>query len=195
MEWPRLWSSTHWNWQTWRKSNHDDVIKWKHFPRYWPVVWGIHRSPVNPPHKGQWRGALMFPLIWAWTNSSVNNREAIQIKYGLPYCVTCPSMGQVTQHNMAMEIYKILNGMDPKYLSALFSKASTPYDLRDDNKLIQPLKRTTTYGIKSLAYYETHFWNTLPHDIKGALTLNNFKALLRKWVGPTCGCSVCEMII
>ena len=22
---------------------HDDVIKWKHFPRYWPFVKGIHR--------------------------------------------------------------------------------------------------------------------------------------------------------
>ena len=30
------------------------------FPRYWPFVRGIHRSPVNSPHKGQWRGALMF---------------------------------------------------------------------------------------------------------------------------------------
>ena len=26
-------------------SCHDDVIKWKHFPRYWPFVRGIHRSP------------------------------------------------------------------------------------------------------------------------------------------------------
>ena len=32
---------------------HDDVIKWKHFPRYWPFVRGIHRSPVNSHHKGQ----------------------------------------------------------------------------------------------------------------------------------------------
>ena len=32
---------------------HDDVIKWKHFPRYWPFVRGIHRSPVNSAHKGQ----------------------------------------------------------------------------------------------------------------------------------------------
>ena len=30
---------------------HDDVIKWKHFSRYWPFVRGIHRSPVNSPHK------------------------------------------------------------------------------------------------------------------------------------------------
>ena len=46
----------------------DDVIKWKHFQRYWPFVRGIHRSPVNSPHKGQWRGALMFSLIGAGIN-------------------------------------------------------------------------------------------------------------------------------
>ena len=55
---------------------HDDVIEWKHFPRYWPFVRGIHRSPVNSPHKGQWRGAMMFSVICAWINSWVNNREA-----------------------------------------------------------------------------------------------------------------------
>ena len=32
---------------------HNDVTKWKHFLRYWPFVWGIHRSPVNSLHKGQ----------------------------------------------------------------------------------------------------------------------------------------------
>ena len=51
---------------------HNDVIKWKHFPRNWPFVRGIHRSPVNSPHKSQWRGALKFSLIPDW----VNNREA-----------------------------------------------------------------------------------------------------------------------
>ena len=55
---------------------HDDVIKWKHFPRNWPFVREINRSPVNFPHKGQWRGALMFSLIYAWINDWVNNREA-----------------------------------------------------------------------------------------------------------------------
>ena len=45
---------------------HDDVIQWKYFPRDWPFVRGIHRSPVNSPHKGQWRRALMFSLICVW---------------------------------------------------------------------------------------------------------------------------------
>ena len=51
---------------------HDDIIKWKHFPHYWPFVRRIHRSPVNSLHKGQWRGTLMFSLICAWINSWVN---------------------------------------------------------------------------------------------------------------------------
>ena len=55
---------------------HDDVIKWKHFLRYWPFARGIHRAPVNSPHKGHWRGALMFSLICAWINGWVNTGEA-----------------------------------------------------------------------------------------------------------------------
>ena len=59
---------------------HDDVIKWKHFLRYWPFVRGIPRSPVNSPHKGQWRGALIFPLICTSINGWVNNREADDLR-------------------------------------------------------------------------------------------------------------------
>ena len=52
-------------------SPHNDVIKWKHFPCYWPFVRGINPSPVNSLHKGQWRGALMFSVICTWTNDWV----------------------------------------------------------------------------------------------------------------------------
>ena len=60
---------------------HDDFFKWKHFPRYWTFVRGIHRSLVNSPHKGQWCGALMFSLICAWINAWVNNREAGDLRH------------------------------------------------------------------------------------------------------------------
>ena len=52
----------HWTVQRYLQTVHGDVIKWKHFPRYWPFVRGIHRSPVNSAHKGQWRGAFFFDL-------------------------------------------------------------------------------------------------------------------------------------
>ena len=45
---------------------------WRHqmaiFSALLAFVRGIHQSPVNSPHKGQWSGALMFSLIFAWTN-------------------------------------------------------------------------------------------------------------------------------
>ena len=67
---------------------HDDVIKWKHFPHNWPFVRGSHRSPVNSPHKGQWRRALMFSLNCVWINDWVNNREAGDLRrYGAHYDV------------------------------------------------------------------------------------------------------------
>ena len=66
---------------------------WRHqmetFPLYCPFVRGIHRSPVNSPHKGQWRGALMFSLICLWINGWVNNGEAGDLRrYRAHYDVT-----------------------------------------------------------------------------------------------------------
>ena len=44
---------------------------WRHqmetFPRYWPFLRGIHRSPMDSHHKGQWLEALVSSLICAWT--------------------------------------------------------------------------------------------------------------------------------
>ena len=59
-----------WTWTAW----------WRHqmatFSASLAICAGIHRSPVNSPHKGQWRGALIFFLIYVWINGWVNNREA-----------------------------------------------------------------------------------------------------------------------
>ena len=67
---------------------HNDVIKWKDFPRYWPFAQGIHRSPVNSSDKGQWRGALMFSLIYAWANGWINYRYASDLRrHGANYNV------------------------------------------------------------------------------------------------------------
>ena len=41
-----------------------------------PLWGGSHRSPADSPHKGQWRGTLMYTLIYAWTNGGANNRDA-----------------------------------------------------------------------------------------------------------------------
>ena len=68
------------------------VTWWRHqmetfFPRYWPFVRGIHRSPVNST-QGQWRRAWM-PFFWTaseWIKGWVNNREAGDLRRYRAHC-------------------------------------------------------------------------------------------------------------
>ena len=89
--------------------NHDDVIKWKHFPRYWPFV----RSQVNSPHKGQWRGALMLSLIFVWINGWVNNRKSGDLRryhayYDIIVVYSYQDCRQILEHFVKTKIEKAM---------------------------------------------------------------------------------------
>ena len=53
---------------------------WRHQMETFSALLALYAGnspvPVNSPHKGQWRGALIFSLICAWINDRVKNREA-----------------------------------------------------------------------------------------------------------------------
>ena len=53
---------------TTKKTKHDNVIKWKYFPRYWPFVRGMHQWPGIPHTKASDRELWCF--LWSapeWT--------------------------------------------------------------------------------------------------------------------------------
>ena len=82
---------------------HKDLIQWKHFPRYWPFLRGIHQSTVNFPHKGKWRRTLMFSLICAWINGWVNNHEAGDLRFHRAhYDITVMYLGNYLCDQQAM---------------------------------------------------------------------------------------------
>ena len=60
------------------------VETWRHqmetFSALLATCAGNSPVPVNSPHKGQWRGALMFSLIGVWINGWVNNREVGDVR-------------------------------------------------------------------------------------------------------------------
>ena len=92
---------------------YDGVIKWKHFLRWWPFVWGIHRLSANSPHKGQWREALMFSFVCARINV-VNSREAGYLRRYRAHCDVIV-MGSVTRRTTSrislfhiFTLYKII---------------------------------------------------------------------------------------
>ena len=84
----------------------NDVIKWKHFQRYWPFVWGILRSSVNSLHKGQWRRAWRFSLICTRINGWVNNREAGDLRcYRAHYDVIVMSRANMLGYEQCQAVF------------------------------------------------------------------------------------------
>ena len=115
--------SSHWRYLP-ESCIHEDVIKWKHFPRYWPFVRGIHRLPLNSPHKGQWHGALMFSFVCVWINGWVNNRGACNLKrHRAPYDIIVMAsidilsfhLSQILHRSLPANLLRITDILCPSY--------------------------------------------------------------------------------
>ena len=91
---------------------HDDILKWKHFLRYWPFVRGIHRSPVNSLHKGQWLEALIFSVICAWTNGRVNMRDGDLRRHRAHYYVTVMLLFDLQTYDICRYNANIISDME-----------------------------------------------------------------------------------
>ena len=95
-------------------------------------------------------------------------------------------MGRITERpskTRCILMYKILNGVQPKYLRNQFvyrsDVAQTCLKLKDTiNKLALPLPKTD-YLKKSLRYNGAKLWNSLKPELRQAQSLSKFKSLLK----------------
>ena len=66
-------------------TRHDDVIKWKHFPRNLPFVRAIHQSPVDSSYHSKYSSYSIWLLptrVWSYAIGKRGNRWVI-----FQYCV------------------------------------------------------------------------------------------------------------
>ena len=68
--------------------------------------------PVNSPHKGQWRGALMFTLICAQINDWVNNHEAGDLRRHLDHYDVSVMLSDFSAHCVMTIPHKCDNGVN-----------------------------------------------------------------------------------
>ncbi len=98
--------------------------------------------------------------------------------------------------SMATEVYKTLHNLNPKYMQSLIEvKTDTNYDFRSSTILKQPAFNGITYGLNSYRYKAPKIWNSLPNNIKNAVSLVQFKNMIKSWEGPKCYCSMCSRFI
>ena len=121
-----MWKSSQNRWQCWfSQSNLTNIIQiifncgltawkpwWRHhmnnFPLYWSFVRGIHRSPVDFPHKGQWRRALIYSSICAWTNGWANSPDTGDLRrHGAHYGVIVMGIKIGMTHSGCDNIIKV----------------------------------------------------------------------------------------
>ena len=74
---------------------------------------------------------------------------------------------------------KTMNGLAPDYLQSLFSQRHSVYNLRDRGKADAP-KANTNYLKRSFSYSGATLWNNLPKCLKNAVSVNNFKQIIKK---------------
>ena len=140
--------------------NHDDIIKWKHFPCYWPFVWGIHRSPVNSLHKGQRPGALMFSLICTLINAWVNNRDAGDLRcHHAHYDVTVMITQRLT--SLTADIIMFIGYISDAIKLGIKSASAKSYEIGNWSKEVsEKVKTHLTYGLTQWTPWWRHQMET-----------------------------------
>ena len=84
------------------------------------------------------------------------------------------------QIQRATMVYKSLHGLVPEYLCSRFVNRDTAYSLRDsESKVNVPLPRTNYYK-NSFNYSGAVLWNSLPCEVRQAMSLKQFKQLILK---------------
>ena len=134
---------------------HDDVTKWKHFPRYWPFVRGIHRSRWIPRTKAN--DAELWRFLWStvWINSWVNNREAGDLRrYRAHYDVIV----------MSIRLFDVTIALSSHHIGGLVQER------RNSSALAMELRLSgTNPSICSLEFHYLH--ELIPHFNAGVLNL------------------------
>ena len=87
---------------------------------------------------------------------------------------------------MALEVFKCVQALNPPCLNNLFEIKDTHYSFRNSVKLVQPKRRGTTHGLRSVSYVGSKVWNDIANEISDIndMSVYDFKVYLKSWNGP-----------
>ena len=101
-----------------------------------------------------------------------------------------PSIEIKRLRNLALEIFKTINDLNPSFMNSIFSAKRNSRV----NDILVKIRKSATFGDKSLVRLRPKIWNTLPQNIKAENSYVKFKEYIATWFGPKCKCNVCSLI-
>ena len=149
------------------------------------------------------------PLLWMFHSRTLNNRinklheRALRIVYKneeLDFQKLLELSGDVTVHQknlqrLAIEMYKVKNGIAPVPFQRIFDEGSNTYNLRNQNTWVLPKMRTVSYGTETIRYRGPLIWDSLSNDLKEASSLRVFKYKIKTIGKIDCACRLCKTFI
>ena len=148
------------------------------------------------------------PLVWmfCWTrehNDKINHIQERGLRmvyddYTSSFEELLRKSGSVSIHHhntqlVAIEMFKVKNGLSVDLISCLFEKYPNPTDQRT---FIIPRVKTEYMGKHSLRYFGPVVWETmLPQKYKEMVSLDKFKREIKGWVPDNCKCRLCKVYV
>jgi hypothetical protein len=105
--------------------------------------------------------------------------------------INLPSLHIRRMRTMALETFKILNGLAPVVLENIVQKKNVSYSFRYSNILQIPSVKSTKFGKNSFRFAAPVLWNSLPEEYRNTTNFSQFKTLISSWNGKDCKCIAC----
>ena len=94
--------------------------------------------------------------------------------------------------NLATEIFKTINKLNPSFMKNIFTSKENVRVCR--NNIVVKSHNSATYGDKSLMTLGRKIWNALSEKIKSETSYKKSKEYIDLWFGPKCRCNLCKSL-
>ena len=148
------------------------------------------------------------PLVWMFHSRKMNNRinKIHEISLRIVYKDSTSTFRELLQkdnsvsiherniQNLAIELYKVLNGFSSELMSIIFPiKENMLYCSKNVFKTRNV--HSVKYGTETLAHLGPKIWALVPDDIKSEKSVNGFKRKIKNWSPTGCPCKLCKMYV
>ena len=116
-----------------------------------------------------------------WNNCNESDKQRLErLNVRALRCVYNKRVSNRRLQDIAILIFKAVNGMLPGYISDLFVVRNNVKCLRGTNKLVVPRKKTSNFGLNSTTFIGAKVWNSLPDKLRSTKILKEFKKAVRE---------------
>ena len=150
------------------------------------------------------------PLVWMFCSRSMNRKinriheRALRLVYQ-DYTSTFEQLLKTDDslsfhhrniHQVAIEMYKVKNGLSPPFMSEIWHHIGKGRETRTGDKFAPQSAKSVKRGDRSLRVFGPIVWNTmLPEHLKSSVSLDALKVDIKSWIPDNCCCELCKVYV